>query len=145
MLNPSRFRILAIGKVRKSWIQNGLEVYRKRLPGLSITEIRDGDIKKESRAIISSIKKDELLIALCEEGEKFTSMDFSHWLQNLGSSRIVFAIGGTNGLSQEVKTSADLCISLSALTFPHEMARLILAEQLYRAISIAKGSPYHRE
>ena len=133
MFNPSRCRIIAIGKVRKKWIKDGLDLYKKRLPNLSITELHDSNLKKEAAGIMSSIKGGELLIALCEEGEKLSSIAFSNQLQKLSSERLVFVIGGANGLSLQIKNIAHLCLSLSPLTFPHEIARLLLVEQIYRA------------
>ena len=87
MINPSRYRIIAIGKVRKPWIQSGIDLYMKRLPGLLITEIRDSSIRKEAETIRSALKDGELLIPLCEEGEKFTSLTFSKCLQTIASQR----------------------------------------------------------
>ena len=145
MLNPSRWRIVAIGKVRKLWIQDGLHLYLKRLPGLTVTELRDCGIKKETQEIDKTITSKELLVTLSEEGELLTSLSFSQRLQELGSNRIAFVIGGANGLSPEIKNRAYWNISLSHLTFPHDIARLLLSEQLYRANTIAQGGPYHRE
>ncbi|ABX08640.1 23S rRNA (pseudouridine(1915)-N(3))-methyltransferase RlmH [Prochlorococcus marinus] len=144
MLNPSRYRILAIGKTRKAWIQNGLNLYIKRLPGLTITELKDSDLKKEAQSIRSSIKTNELLIILTEEGESLTSLGFANRLKSLGSSRLLFVIGSANGLDSEIKAMANWSISLSPLTFPHEIARLLLIEQLYRAKNICEGGSYHR-
>ena len=144
MLNLSRCRILAIGKTRKPWIQEGLKLYLKRLPALSIIELRDSDIDKESISIQTSIKKGELLIALTEDGAKLSSLSFSKFLQELNSKRIVFVLGGPNGLSPQIKTIAHHTLSLSSLTFPHEIARLLLVEQIYRANTIIQGSSYHR-
>ncbi len=145
MLNPSRCRIIAIGKIHKPWIRDGVELYKKRLPNLLITELRNSNLNKEADEIKAIIKKEELLIALSEEGEKFSSISFSKQLQKLNSKRLVFVIGGANGLSSQVKEIAHFCWSLSTLTFPHEIARLLLVEQLYRANTIALGSPYHRK
>ena len=117
----------------------------KRIPGLLITEIKDSNITKEAEIIRSSLKNGELLIPLCEKGETFTSLTFSKRLQTIASERIVFLIGGVNGICPDIKASAHFCLSLSALTFPHEIARLLLIEQLYRATTITRGSPYHRE
>ena len=144
MINPSRCRILAIGKVRKPWIQSGINLYVKRLPGLLITEIRDSNLSKEAEIIRSSLRNGELLIPLCEEGETLTSLAFSKRLQEIASERVVFLIGGANGICPDIKNTAHTCISLSPLTFPHEIARLLLVEQLYRATTITKGGPYHR-
>ena len=145
MINPSRCRIVAIGKIRKPWIKEGIDLYKKRLPNLAITELRDSTLNKEANAIQSSIKEGELLIALSEEGYTFSSIAFSNQLQKLASERLVFVIGGANGLSSQIKDIAHICLSLSPLTFPHEIARLLLLEQLYRANTIAIGGPYHRD
>ena len=144
MFNQSRCRIIAIGKIRKPWIKSGLSIYQKRLPKLSITEVRSSDINKEASAIRSLIKTEELVITLSEEGESLNSLAFSKQLQKLGSKRLVFIIGGANGLDPDIKTTAHFRLSLSPLTFPHELARLLLIEQLYRAITIIQGGPYHR-
>ena len=117
----------------------------KRLPGLFITEIRDSSIRKEAETIRSALKNGELLIPLCEEGETFTSLTFSKRLQTIESQRIAFIVGGANGICPSIKDSAPIHLSLSPLTFPHEIARLLLIEQLYRATTIMRGSPYHRE
>ncbi len=144
MTTPSRYRILAIGKVRKEWIKNGINLYLRRLPGLKVTEIRDSNPKKEAESIDLALRKNEKLIALTEEGEFISSIAFASRLQSLGSQKIAFVIGGANGLAPEIKASAHWNLSLSALTFPHEIALLLLIEQLYRAQTILKKSPYHR-
>ena len=144
MLSPSRCRILTIGKVRKKWIQEGIKTYQKRMPGLTIVELRDGNVHSESESIHSALKNNEHLIALTEEGTQFTSLSLAKLLEETGSQKLAFVIGGANGLSPKVKTLAKHTISLSPLTFPHEIARLILLEQLYRTQTIHQGSPYHR-
>ena len=144
MPNHSRYRILAIGKVRKRWIQDGLALYLKRLPGLTITELRESNPERDAKTIMDALKSDEKLIALTEEGESMNSITFTNRLEKLGSQRLAFVIGGADGLDPTIKTSANLLLSLSPMTFPHELARLLLTEQLYRAISISRGSPYHR-
>ena len=101
MINPARIRILAVGKVRKGWVSEGVELYRRRLPGLEIVELRRGE-------------------------------------------QLAFVIGGAAGLDPALKARASWRLSLSPLTFPHELARLLLLEQLYRARSIQQGGPYHR-
>ncbi len=145
MLAPSRYRIIAIGKTRKPWIKEGINLYLKRLPGLTITELRDSNIEKEAQSIHSSIRNDELVIALAEEGEQVTLLAFTQRLQTNPSTRYAFLIGGANGLHPKIKEMANWRISLSPLTLPHEIARLLLVEQLYRATTIANGSPYHRK
>ena len=144
MLNLSRYHILAIGKLRKLWIKEGLSIYLKRLPGLAITELRESNPQQEAKVIHNTVKKNELLITLSEEGEALSSLAFAERLQKLGNERLVFVIGGADGLSPEVKDSSAWSLSLSPLTFPHEIARLLLVEQLYRAQTILQQGPYHR-
>jgi 23S rRNA (pseudouridine1915-N3)-methyltransferase len=143
-MNPSRCRIIAIGKVRKTWVQEGIELYLKRLPGLTIVELRDGNPEKEAESIRQTLRSDEWPVMLMEQGETLTSISFSERLRNLGSQRLAFVIGGTDGLTAELKGLAHWKLSLSPMTFPHELARLLLIEQLFRAQAIQQGSPYHR-
>ena len=143
-MNPSRCRIIAIGKVRKSWVQDGIELYRKRLPGLKIVELRDSNPEKEAESIRQTLRSDEWPVMLMEQGETLTSINFSERLRSLGSQRLAFVIGGADGLTAELKALAHWKLSLSPMTFPHELARLLLIEQLFRAQAILQGSPYHR-
>lgn len=143
-MNPSRCRILAVGKVRRSWIQDGIELYRKRLPGLEIIEIRDSTPDKEAESIRASLRPNEHLIALMEEGDAVGSIPFARRLDQLGNQRLAFVIGGADGLTNELKGRAHWQLSLSPMTFPHELARLMLIEKLFRAQAILQGSPYHR-
>ncbi|QNI91482.1 putative SPOUT methyltransferase family protein [Synechococcus sp. BOUM118] len=143
-MNPSRCRILAVGKVRRSWIQDGIELYRKRLPGLEIIEIRDSTPDKEAESIRASLRPNEHLIALMEEGDAVGSIPFARRLDQLGNQRLAFVIGGADGLTNELKGRSHWQLSLSPMTFPHELARLMLIEQLFRAQAILQGSPYHR-
>ena len=143
-MNISRYRITAVGKVRKRWVQDGVELYLKRLPGLTITELRDSSRDKEVEAIRQALRPDELPVLLMEQGNTLTSVDFADRLRDFGSERLAFVIGGADGFTDAFKSSAHWQLSLSPLTFPHELARLLLVEQLYRAQSILQGSPYHR-
>ena len=143
-MNPSRCRIIAIGKVRKTWVQEGIELYLKRLPGLKIVELRDGNPEKEAESIRQTLRSDEWPVMLMEQGETLTSISFAERLSNLGSQRLAFVIGGADGLTAELKALAHWKLSLSPMTFPHELARLLLIEQLFRAQAIQQGSPYHR-
>ena len=143
-MNPSRCRIIAIGKVRKTWVQEGIELYLKRLPGLTVVELRDGNPDKEAESIRQTLRSDEWPVMLMEQGETLTSISFSERLRSLGSQRLAFVIGGADGLTAELKGLAHWKLSLSPMTFPHELARLLLIEQLFRAQAIQQGSPYHR-
>ena len=144
MLNISRCQIIAVGKVRKKWIKSGLELYLNRLPGLKITEIKDSTQNKEALAIKQALRKNELLITLNETGKSLTSKEFASKLQESNNQFLTFAIGGASGLSPEINSFASWQLSLSPFTFPHELARLLLVEQLYRAQTISQGGPYHR-
>jgi len=144
VINPTRIRILAVGKLRKGWLREGVALYLKRLPGLEIVELRDGGMAREAEAIIAELRGGEQLVALCEEGQSFGSLAFAQALEGSGSDRLAFVIGGADGLDPALKARAHWRLSLSPLTFPHELARLLLLEQLYRASSIQQGGPYHR-
>ena len=133
-----------MGKVRKGWVQEGIALYLKRLPGLSITELRDSTPDKEAEAIRQALRPDELPVVLMEQGSTLDSVRFSEQLSTYGSQRLAFVIGGADGITAELKAIAAWQLSLSPMTFPHELARLLLLEQLFRAQSIRAGSPYHR-
>jgi len=144
VLNPSRIRVIAVGKVRKRWIQDGLAVYLKRMPGLVVSELKDSNPQREAEAILAELRPEERLVVLCEEGELLASEALAERLQGTGSERLAFVIGGADGLNPALKGRAYWRLSLSPLTFPHELARLLLLEQLYRALSIQQGGAYHR-
>ena len=119
-------------------------MYQKRLPGLMITEVRDASLPREAEAILAALNSNEVLVPLSEEGEALTSVSFAKRLEKYGSQRLAFVIGGADGLSAELKNSTQWQLSLSAMTLPHELARLLLVEQLYRAQTILQGGKYHR-
>jgi len=133
-----------VGKVRKRWVQDGIATYLKRLPGLTITEVRDSTPEKEADVIRQSLRSDELPVILMEQGRTLDSVAFSRKLASYGSQRLAFVIGGADGITADLKASATWQLSLSPMTFPHELARLLLLEQLFRAQAIHSGSPYHR-
>ena len=145
MLNISHYKIIAIGKIKKKWIQEGIEMYLKRLPGLEVIEIKDNNKNKEEHLIKEITSKNEILVTLNENGQSFTSKQLAAKLLNSHNQNITFVIGGASGLSSSLNSSASWQLSLSPLTFPHEIARLLLIEQLYRAKTIIQGGPYHKE
>jgi 23S rRNA (pseudouridine1915-N3)-methyltransferase len=149
MLNPARIRILAVGKVRKGWVREGIELYRKRLPGMAIVELKDSSPPREAMAVRAELRRDEQLVVLSEEGQTLGSRALAARLGELQTSgeasRLAFVIGGADGLEPALRAEASWRLSLSPLTFPHELARLLLLEQLYRAQSILQGGPYHRD
>lgn len=144
MINPSRIRILAVGKVRKGWVLEGISTYLKRLPGLQVVELRDAGKAKEAEAVLAALQPGEQLVVMAEEGQTFDSPAFAERLEGSGSERLVFVIGGAEGIDPALKARASWKLSLSPMTFPHELARLLLLEQLYRALSIQQGGPYHK-
>ncbi len=139
-----KVRLIAIGKVKKKWIQEGIATYHKRLPEVTIQELKDSHPEREGEQILATMKASDRLIALTEEGQTATSMDFANFFRHSQSQSLVFVIGSAEGLSQVVKQAAERCLSLSPMTFPHEVARLLLIEQLYRAKTILQGSHYHK-
>ena len=145
MLNISHYKIIAIGKIRKKWIQEGVEMYLKRLPGLEVKEIKDSTQLKEEHTIKEIISKNEFLVTLNENGQSFTSKQLATKLLTSHNQNITFVIGGASGLTSSLNNLASWQLSLSPLTFPHEIARLLLIEQLYRAKTITQGGPYHKE
>ncbi len=143
-MNPSRCRIIAVGKIRRAWVQEGINLYLKRLKGLRIIELRDSSPEKEADAICASLQPNERLVALMEQAPPLSSIAFAHRLEQFGMERLAFVVGGADGLSDALKAKAEWQLSLSSMTFPHEMARLMLIEQLFRAQTILQGRPYHR-
>ena len=139
-------KIIAVGKIKDPGLQSKINEFSKwvsRYAKLEIVELRDSNVGKEGEAILKTIGKDKTFVfALSEEGKEFTSVKFSRKLSGI-DQKMTFVIGGPFGLSTEVKQRADCLFSLSKMTFTHEMARLFLLEQVYRAIDIARGGKYH--
>ena len=96
-----------MGKVRRDWIREGIALYAKRLPGLTIHELRDCGPTKEAEAIRATVRSDETLVALMEEGQSMTSIGFAHKLETYGSQKLAFVIGGADGLADELKHQAQ--------------------------------------
>ena len=137
MLQSNRLTIYAIGKIKKPWIRDGIIQYKKRMPELIINEIKTFNLNNLR-------SNNNIIICLSEEGKQFNSSELCSLLLNFKNKKINFLIGDTDGISLDIKKDSDLLLSLSPLTFPHELARLILIEQIYRAVSISNNSPYHR-
>ena len=136
MLHANRLSINAIGKIKKNWIREGINQYKKRMPDLIINESKSFNI--------DNIRVNNIIICLTEEGQSFNSIELTSLLLNFKNKKINFLIGDADGIPSDIKDKSNLLLSLSPLTFPHELARLILLEQIYRAISISNNSPYHR-
>ena len=146
---------LFVGKTKEGFVKEGLEKYA-RLAGhylpVDVREIkgaagRDPEAAKEDEAesVLGRLLPGDIVVALDERGKNPTSVEFAAELGRLieQGKRTVFVVGGPFGLSERIRRRADLVLSLSRLTFTHEMARLILMEQVYRAMTILKGKTYH--
>ena len=144
--------IICVGKLSQAYLKPGIEHYQKQLPfKLTWIEIKDEPdargLDKEGERILSKLKSDDHVIALAIEGTMLDSEGFARLLDDAFSyhqGRLVWIIGGSHGLSEAVKRRADKLISFSNLTFPHQLMRLMLIEQVYRGISILKQHPYHK-
>ena len=155
-------KIVAVGTLRDDWLRLGCEEYKKRLGAfcrLQIVEIPETKLPKNASVaqIAAALQAEGLriteqakgsgLIALCIEGESVDSPELSKRIQKFaanGTGSLAFCIGSSHGLSDEVKNAAAWKLSMSKLTFPHQLARLMLCEQLYRALSITAGTQYHK-
>jgi len=156
-----KIALLQIGKTSEKYIKDGAGIFtdriRKYIPFEVITlpDLRNTrnmppqeQRLREGERIIRSVTDDDFKIALDENGREYSTFEFSGWLEKLfmfPKKRIVFVIGGPWGLSEEVYKKADARLSLSRLTFSHQVVRLLFLEQLYRALTIIKGDPYHHE
>jgi 23S rRNA (pseudouridine1915-N3)-methyltransferase len=154
-----RLTILSVGHRAPAWIQDGFNEYAKRMPAEARIEVvelkpeeRSGTSTDKAKAvegerILAALPRGATLIALDERGKSVTtqglSVMLSQWMRD--ATQPVFVIGGADGLSDAVRQRADKLISLSALTLPHALVRVVLAEQLYRTWSILARHPYHRE
>lgn len=136
-------KILTIGKTKEKWLQAALEEYQKRLTPYDTLTFH---LVKDNEQLINAASKEKWPLFLDEKGSQYTSETFSAFLfpkWEEASGKLTFIIGGADGLPPSLKNQKPQ-ISLSPLTFPNQLTRLILLEQIYRAFSIAKGLPYHR-
>ena len=156
-----KITLLTVGKTDKDWVKQGMDIYVSRLKHyipFSITEIpelknvsalsREQIKAKEGELILKNVKPADNLVLLDERGKEYSSVEFAKVLQdkiNYEGKDIVFVIGGAYGFSEDVYGRANSRMSLSRMTFSHQMVRAIFAEQLYRAFTIIKGEPYHHE
>ncbi len=146
--------ILRVGEVKDKNIASLIQEYFKRLSNERIilqsikeekaTNDIDAVQKKEGERLLEKMKEDSFIIALSEEGKNFTSVGFADFLKKNAEKKIIFVIGGAYGLSDAVKKKAHLLFSLSSMTFPHEVAQLVLIEQIYRSWMINSGRKYQK-
>jgi 23S rRNA (pseudouridine1915-N3)-methyltransferase len=152
-----KISILQIGKTKDSWLNEGIEEYLKRLSAfvqVDVIELADASIKmlgnpesvrdKEAMSVMKRLDDNDYVVLLDELGAQKTSVEFAEFLVSLSTKKhVVFVIGGVFGASKALKERADCTIALSRMTFTHRMARLILCEQIYRAMMINANRSYH--
>jgi 23S rRNA (pseudouridine1915-N3)-methyltransferase len=156
-----KITLLTVGKTDVKWVREGLDLYVSRLAHYVPFQLREiPELKnvaalgreqvkaREGDLVLKALRPSDEVVLLDEGGREFRSLEFSSWLEerlSRGSRDIVFVVGGAYGFSPEVYARADAKLSLSKMTFSHQMVRTIFAEQLYRAFTIMKGEPYHHE
>jgi 23S rRNA (pseudouridine1915-N3)-methyltransferase len=146
-----KYRVLAVGRRANDPLVVAADTYVKRLARYVPTElirIRDDTHERERQLLLHLLKDDEPLIALDERGHQYTTRDLATRLEQWRTSNIrstVFVVGGANGLHDDIKQRARETWSLSRLTLPHRLALVVLLEQLYRAHTLLRGEPYHRD
>lgn len=158
-----KINIIAIGKLKEQYLRDASGEYLKRLSSLckmTVTELEperlpdnpnpsqiEACLNNEATKIIAAIPNGAYVIPMCIEGKQIDSVELSSKLQNValsGDSTICFIIGGSYGLSDKVKQKANFKLSMSKMTFPHQLARIMLLEQIYRAFKICQGGTYHK-
>ncbi len=154
-------KLILVGKTEEKYLREGIEIFEKRLknyvnfemiiiPSLKDTKSLSSQIvkEKEGELILKQVSKYDKIILFDEKGLEFTSMDYSVFLQkhmNAGVKNLCFVVGGAFGFSDEVYKKADQKVALSKMTFSHQMIRLLIVEQIYRAFTILKNEPYHNQ
>ena len=158
-----KITLVVVGRIKERFYADAVAEYARRLSAyctLNIVEVADEKtkenmspaeeavlLKKEGERILNKLPKDAYICALCIDGKQADSVEMSSWMEGLtvrGVSHIVFLIGGSVGLADEVIRQANEKISFSKLTFPHQLMRVVLLEQIYRWFKISKGEPYHK-
>jgi rRNA large subunit m3Psi methyltransferase RlmH len=158
-----KIKIVCIGKLKEKYLVDGVNEYLKRLNGYCNVEVYELDDEKiphnpsladetlvkvkEGRKILDKIKQDDYVILLDVKGDNLDSVEFSRHIEECmisGKSTIAFVIGGSLGHCEDVYARANYKLSFSEMTFPHQLMRLILVEQIYRAFKIIKNEPYHK-
>lgn len=158
-----KIHIIAVGKLKEQYLRDASNEYLKRLSSfckMTVTELDperlpdnpnpsqiEACLNTEATKIISAIPNGAYVIPMCIEGKQIDSIELSNKLQDValsGDSTVCFIIGGSYGLSDKVKALANFKLSMSKMTFPHQLARIMLLEQIYRAFKISQGGTYHK-
>jgi len=145
-----KINLIVVGKLKEKFLTEGVAEYLKRIKKFATVEVREvpecRTVEEEGQKILSLVPQNSWLCVLDVVGEELTSEDFAKKIAALnlnGISNLTFAIGGAFGLSAELRRAAAFRLSLSQMTLTHQMTRLILAEQIYRAFKINRNEPYH--
>ncbi|MGB0174794.1 MAG: 23S rRNA (pseudouridine(1915)-N(3))-methyltransferase RlmH [Acholeplasmataceae bacterium] len=139
--------IIAVGKMTTKGLSDAMNHYKKQLRDLEIIEVKESSMKDEADKIMKLIKPNDFVITLEIEGKSFSSESLAELLKEKKlylQGRIVYVIGGSDGLDDSIKRLSHLKISMSKMTFPHQLARVMLVEQIYRAQKILEKHPYHK-
>jgi len=142
-----KIKIVVVGKVKEKSFRQRIDEYLKWVSKdiqVDVIELKDGKPKDVEKKQLSHFSPTSITICLSEEGKHFTSREFSTFCFQQHKD-IIFLIGGADGHSETIRKKADVLLSFSKMTLPHEMALMVLAEQLFRAVSIKNGSKYHRD
>ncbi len=149
-------KIITVGTIKENYLKEAIEEYKKRIQkytNIDIIELKDEDfneiektLKVEEEKILKQLSEKDYIITLEIEGKEYTSIEFAKKLESIQieNSNITFIIGGSYGLSQNIKEKAKLHLSFSKMTFPHQLFRVLLLEQIYRAYKINNNESYHK-
>ena len=142
-------KIICVGKIKENYLKDGINDYLKRINKyhkIEIIELNDSNILNEETEILKHINSKDYLIAMCIEGENISSVDLANKIDKtfITNPCITFIIGGSDGLTDNIKNKCDYRLSFSKLTYPHGLFRLILLEQIYRSFKILNNETYHK-
>ena len=143
-------KLICVGKMKEKFYKDAYSEYAKRLSAycrLELLELAESSLDKEAEAVLKCLNSRAHVIAMAIEGNKISSQQLAGKIRKIalsGTSEIDFIIGGSEGLDSRVKSRADEMISMSDMTFPHHLARVMLTEQIYRAFKINEGGTYHK-
>ena len=142
-------KIICVGKIKEQYLKDAILEYKKRISKyhkLEIIELPDNSIEEEGNAILKVINDKDYVITLEIEGQMIDSIEFSNRIEKIfiEHSNITFIIGGSDGLSDKIKAISNFKLSFSKMTFPHQLFRVMLLEQIYRAFKIMKNETYHK-
>lgn len=142
-------KIICVGKIKESFYRDAIIEYMKRLSKyhkVEIIEVADSNIKDEKELILKKVDKHDYIITMEIEGRENTSIEFAKMIDKtlINNSNITFIIGGSDGLDDEIKRLSNYKLSFSKMTFPHQLFRVILLEQIYRAFKILHNESYHK-